>query len=180
MGKNRAQPVQLVSHATRWRMRAMFLCALLAGMLLALGFISSFWQFGVVWITPNPHGPGNALHSVSLDRGNWVTSELSISAGWHSVETGFRVVAPGAPFWSASQVTPNGWRSSGSVTAVEIGVLLCIVAAFLLLLGIGRRANDIPAGSCGICGYDLRGAASDKDVCPECGNPMRNVMNRGT
>lgn len=180
MGKTRVQPVQLVSNATRWRMRAIFLCAAVAGVLLLAGVVSSFRQVGVVWVTVDPVSAVSTLHSVSLDRGSWVTHESWGASPTNAVSTGLCVVAPGALLWPRAVAGPPSASFGSSMPVIVPGVGLCVIAALMLLAGIGKRANQIPVGSCGICGYDLRGVMRDSDVCPECGNVVRNVMNRGT
>ena len=35
-----------------------------------------------------------------------------------------------------------------------------------------RRKRRLMRGQCPACGYDLRGSASDSQVCPECGKPI--------
>lgn len=179
MGKTRAQPVQSVSSATRWRMRAIFLCAAVAGVLLVAGVVSSFWQVGVVWVTVDATTGVRTLHSVSLDRGSWVTQDTSGVLPAPTLQTGLRVVAPSATFWPNVGTGTTSWSFSSRSQVIVPGVGLCVIAALTLLANIGKRATETPAGSCGVCGYDVRGVVSDAGVCPECGNPVRNALNRG-
>lgn len=171
MGKTGAQPVQLVSRATKRRMWGVALCAALAVLAAGWHVLNLTWQVGYVWVeerAASERVTGEVmLRSVSIDKGDLWRKEMTAGAEERTVPTELRVVRSEADFWPG--VSSMGWRGERRTTVAPVVFGLGVFAGLLLLYSIGRRARQRVDLRCGVCGYNLGTEIDLQSVCPECG-----------